>query len=392
MMEIGGAEGFAMTGVIERVSLTHLQIPLKEPFRISGGEVAVKDAVLVTVETASGLGHGESSPMAASFGYSNDSPEECWQALTRQIAPSLLGRRFSTTEDIASLWSTWTGSRSAAAGAESACWDLLGRARHATIADLLGASPDQAAIGVESGLAVGLYPTVVQLLKTIETHLEEGYRRVKIKIKPGQDVELVRAVRQHFGEDLPLMVDANAAYTVTDIDVFKALDEFDLLMVEQPMAATDLFGLAALQDAISTPVCLDESADSIEHTAEAIRRGACRIVNLKIQRVGGLGPAQALHDLCLQHGVACWVGTMPELGVGQAHGIHLAALANCKYPSDIEPSARWFVDDYSSPLIELAAPGLLAVPTRPGLGYEVDHAKVRRYQVRQEEFVTRTVG
>ncbi len=380
-----------MTGTIERVSLTHLQIPLKEPFRISGGEVAVKDAILVAIETPSGLGIGESSPMAASFGYSSDTPEGCWDDLTNRIAPSLLGQQFSTTDDIALLASRWSGSRFAVAGAETACWDLLGRTRFASLADMLGASPEQAARGVESGLVVGLYSTVVELLKTIETHLAEGYKRVKIKIRPGEDVELVRAVRQHFGE-IPLMVDANAAYSLSEIDVFRQLDDFDLLMIEQPLAASDIDGLAALQSALATPICLDESAETVAQTRDAIERGACRIVNIKIQRVGGLGPSLALHDLCFRHGIACWVGTMPELGVGQAQGIHLAALGNCKYPTDIEPSARWFVDDYVVPLIELSAPGLLSVPTRPGLGYEVDHAKLRRYQVRQQEFTIKTTG
>jgi O-succinylbenzoate synthase len=238
---------------------------------------------------------------------------------------------------------------------------------------------------------VGLYPSIVELLESIETHLAEGYRRVKIKIAPGRDVEHVRAVRQHFG-DIELMVDANGAYTRDDLDVFRALDDDDLLMFEQPMARDDLDGLAALQAAVSTPVCIDESAESPEQTAEAIRRGACKIVNIKLQRVGGFGPALAIHDLCYEHGVACWVGSMPELGVGQAQGIHLAALANCRYPTDIEPSARWFVDDYVVPLIELSAPGLLSVPTRPGLGYQVDPAKVRRYQVQHREFTARTVG
>jgi O-succinylbenzoate synthase len=146
-----------------------------------------------------------------------------------------------------------------------------------------------------------------------------------------------------------------------------------------------------LQAAVTTPVCLDETAETPEKTAEAIRRGACRIVNIKIQRVGGFGPARALHDLCYEQGVACWVGTMPELGVGQAQGIHLAALPNCKYPTDVEPSARWFVDDYVVPLIELSTPGILSVPTRPGLGYHVDPAKVRRYQVKHREFTTATI-
>jgi o-succinylbenzoate synthase len=383
--------GKAMADAIERVTFTHLQIPLKEPFRISAGEVSIKDAILVTVETGSGIGIGESSPMAVGFGYSSDSPERCWVELTEQIAPSLLGRSFPTVEEIDSLSSGWSGSRFAWAGVETALWDLLGQARHATIAELLGASVEQVARGVESGLAVGLYPTIVELLKTIEIHLAEGYRRVKIKIAPGHDLELVRAVRQHFG-DIELMIDANGAYTRDDIDLFRALDDDDLLMFEQPFAADDLDGLAALQAAVTTPVCLDESARTLEQTAEAIRRGACRIVNIKIQRVGGFGPALALHDLCYEHGVACWVGTMPELGVGQAQGIHLASLANCKYPTDIEPSARWFVDDYVVPLIELSAPGLLSVPTRPGLGYQVDPAKVRRYQVRHREFTSRTSG
>ncbi len=380
-----------MTGAIERVTLTHLQIPLKEPFRTSGGEVVVKDAILVTAETGQGIGLGESSPMAAGFGSSSDAPEGCWNDLAERIAPSLLGRSFATTEAIAALAATWSGSRFAVAGAETACWDLLAQSRHETIAEILGAAHSYVDLRVESGLAVGLYPTIVELLKTIDSHLSEGYRRVKIKIAPGRDVELVRAVRQHFG-DIPLMVDANGAYTRNDLDVFRELDGEDLLMFEQPMAAADLDGLAALQNEVTTPVCIDETADALGRAAEAIRRGACRIVNLKIQRVGGFGPALALHDLCHEQGVACWVGTMPELGVGQAQGIHLATLANCKYPTDVQPSARWFVDDYVIPPIELAAPGLLSVPTRSGLGFLVDPVKVRRYQVRQREFTTQGAG
>ncbi|MGC8638898.1 MAG: o-succinylbenzoate synthase [Isosphaeraceae bacterium] len=377
------------TSPIDRVVLSHLQVPLKEPFRISGGEVAVKDAILVTVETASAIGHGESSPMAASFGYSADTPEGCWNDLRTSIVPGLVGRTIDSPAAIANLASTWKGSRFAVAGAETALWDLLGQEHHATVAQLLGAIDEQVSLGVQSGLAVGLYPSIVSLLKTIETHLVEGYCRLKIKIMPGNDIELVRAVRQHFGE-IPLMVDANGAYTIDDLDTFQALDDFDLLMFEQPMKPGDLDGLSRLQKAVITPVCLDESAETVEQTAEAIRREACRIVNLKVQRVGGLGPARAIHDLCHQHGIACWVGAMPELGIGQAFGIHLATLANCKYPTDVEPSARWFVDDYVVPALELSAPGIFTVPNRPGVGFEIDAAKVRRYQIRQEEFTSRT--
>src|SRR5262249_33130174 len=159
-------------------------------------------------------------------------------------------------------------------------------------------------------------------------------------------------------------------------------DDLDLLMIEQPMKADDIEGMVWLQNEIATPICIDESAGSIEQTTEAIRRGACRIVNLKIQRVGVLGPALAIHDLCFRHGVACWVGSLPELGLGQVFGIHLATLANCKYPTSVQPSARWFVDDYIAPTLELSAPGLFIIPQRPGVGYQVDPYKLRRYHVR----------
>lgn len=379
-----------MTGPVERITLTQLQIPLKEPLRGSGRESVVKDAVLVTVETKGGVGLGECSPLGAGSDASRDTVEGCWDDLAGQIVPRLLGRSFSSVEEIAALAASWAGSGYAVAGAETACWDLLGQARHATVAEMLGGLMDPL-MRVESGLSLGLYPTVVELLKAIETHLAEGYRRVKIEVAPGRDVELVRAVRQHFG-DIALMVDAAAAYTVEDLDVFRALDDFDLLMFEQPMAADDLDGMAVLQAEVSTPVCLDESAATLGQAAEAIRRGSCKIVSLKLHRLGGFGPALALHDHCHAHGVTCWVGTAPELGIGRAQGIHLATLGNCRYPTDIEPSARWFVDDYVAPLIELSGPGVLSVPTRPGLGYQVDHAKVRRYQVRQQEFSTTIVA
>jgi O-succinylbenzoate synthase len=244
-------------------------------------------------------------------------------------------------------------------------------------------------MGVQAGLVMGLYPSVVELLRAVEPHLDEGYKRLKIRIAPGRDAEFVRAVRQHF-EDVPLMVDGGGAYSTADLDLFRELDDLDLLMIEQPFAADDLDGLAELQTALATPICLDETAETHDRTAEAIRRGACRIVRLDIQRTGGLGPARAIHDLCFRQGIACWVGSTPDLGLGQAFGVHLATLANVRYPADLEPSARWFVDDYVAPAFELSAPGLFAVPERPGVGFQVDPQKLRRYQVRQEAF-TRSV-
>ncbi len=379
---------YTFTNPVERVVLTHLQIPMKESWPEVTAETRARDVILVTVETSSSIAHGESAPPTT--GVRAGALEECWNELTGVIAPSLLGQKVDCTERIGEVASLWKASRTATAGAETALWDLLGQAHHVTVAQLLGADEVQIAMGVQSGLALGLYPSVVELLKSVESHLAEGYKRVKIRIAPGRDVELVRAVRQHF-DDLSLMVDGGGQYTSADIELFRELDDFDLLMFEQPFAADDVAGLAALQQAVSTPVCLDETAETHEQTAEAIRSGACRIVNLKIQRTGGLGPARAIHDLCFKQGVACWIGSTPELGLGQAYGVHLATLANSKYPADLQPSARWFVDDYVSPAFELSSPGLFSVPTRPGVGFQVDPQKVHRYQVRREEF-TRTVS
>lgn len=374
---------FTATDPVERVELTRLRIPMKEFWpEADATEPREKDAILVTLETSSGIAHGECSPVMA------DGPqavEDCWSELTGTIAPSLLGQSISRPEDIGALAGSWSAGRLAAAGAETALWDLLGQAHRATVAQLLGADEEQIALGIPSGMALGLYPSIVELLESVESHLVEGYRRIKIRIAPGRDIELVRAIREHF-EDVPLMVDGGGSYTTADIELFRELDDFDLLMFEQPLADDDIAGLAALQRTVSTPVCLDKTAATLEQTAEAIRQGACRIVNLKIQRVGGLGPARAIHDLCLQNDVACWVGSTPELGLGQAFGLHLATLANCKYPSDLEPSARWFVDDFVSPPFEHSEPGLFSVPTRPGVGFQVDLQKVHRHQVAQREF------
>jgi O-succinylbenzoate synthase len=365
-----------MTDAIARIRLVRLQIPLKEPYRVAEGELAAKDAILVQMETAGGLvGLGECSPV--DFAPAT-TPLACWEQLRDRIAPSLIGREIRDAEGIADLAKGWAGACSfSVAGAETACWDLLAQSRHEILAETLGASEESINAGVESGLAVGLYPTVVEMVRAIEAHLPEGYRRLKIRIARGQDLELVRSIRRHFGE-IDLMVDAGAAYGPNDIDLFRALDEFDLLMIEQPYAAHDLDGLAALQSAIETPICLDETATDPATTLRAIEMGAGQIVNLKLQRVGGFGPALEILELCRRHDVPCWVGTSPELGVGQAHGLHLAAMPNIRYPTDIEPSARWFVDDYIEPPLELGFPGRFRVPTRPGLGFLVDAARLQR--------------
>lgn len=365
--------------IVKRIEITHVRVPLVEPFRISSGAVSEKDGIVVRIDTGEMEGFGESSPMSGTF-YSCDTPESCWQDLTAQLIPPLIGRHFNSALEAAESLASMPGSNFAKAGLETAFWDLEARGRGKPLYELLGGTDKP----VESGLAVGLYDDTAELLRAIDRYLQDGYKRVKIKITRGRDVELVRAVRGAFGA-IPLWVDANGAYDLSDLETFKALDDFGLMMFEQPFAAGMLGDLAELQRKVRTPVCLDESLETTSDVHRANAFGSMKIANIKIQRVGGLGPALAMHDFCRGHGIPVWIGTMPELGIGQAQGMALGTLSGCAYPTDVEASSRWFRDDIIEPLLEVKG-GLLRPPCAPGLGFAVSRAKLERYAVASRQF------
>ncbi|HEU0123468.1 MAG TPA: o-succinylbenzoate synthase [Bryobacteraceae bacterium] len=359
---------------IERITLTHVRIPLVEPFRISNGEVAEKDGIVVALESGDYTGYGESSPMAGSF-YSADTPESCWLQLTKELGPAIAGREFDSL-DAASAWiDQQPGSNFAKVGLETALWDVEAQRRGLPLHRLLGAEKDHA----ESGLAVGLYDTTEQLLATIARYLPDGYRRVKIKVCPGHDVELVAAVRARFG-DIPLMTDANASYTLADLPIYQQLEAYGLRMFEQPLAGGALEDSAQFQSQLKTPICLDESLESFADLERAAELGSFRIANIKIQRVGGFRNALKLYHRCRELGLSIWVGTMPELGIGQAQGAALSTLAGCDYPTDVEASDRWFRDDIIDPFLKVYD-GRIAMPERTGLGYDIPEEKLERYRV-----------
>ena len=268
---------------IRSITLTWVRVPLVEPFRISSGSVAEKDAIVVRVESDGFSGWGESSPMAGSF-YSTDTPESCWSELCDVIVPAVLHRDLSAGDEL-------PGKHFASVGIETALWDIDAQRRGVPLHKLLGGTRDC----VEAGLAVGLYEDTSQLLRTTERHLAAGYKRVKIKIARGSDVELVHAMRGAFGDDLPLMVDANGDYTLEHIDVFRRLDEFNLMMIEQPLAGPMLEESAELQRQLRTPICLDESLEDLAAAERAIALGSLRIANIKIQRVGGFRNALRMY-------------------------------------------------------------------------------------------------
>ena len=362
---------------IDRITLTHVRIPLNEPFRISNGEVAEKDGIVCAVESQGFTGYGESSPMAGSF-YSTDTPESCWRQLTTQLAPAILGRKFENLDDASQWIDQQPGGNFAKVGLETALWDIEAQRTNQPLHRLLGAERDHA----ESGLAVGLYDKTDQLLNTIAKYLPDGYKRIKIKICPGHDIELIKAVRARFG-DIPLMTDANASYTLADQHIYQKLDEFGLKMYEQPLKTEALEDSAILQRAINTPICLDESLETFHDLERAAELKSFKIANIKIQRVGGFRNALKLYHRCRELGLSIWIGTMPELGIGQAQGAALSALAGCDYPTDVEASRRWFKDDIIDPFIEVSD-GQIKLPTTPGLGYKINEAKLRKYQIARQ--------
>ena len=355
---------------IDRIDLRLLRLPLVRPFETSFGRSVDREFVLVEVRDGDLTGWGECVADAQPF-YGPDTTRTSWHVLEEYLVPRLLGRDIAHPRDLRGEMGFVRGHRMAKAALEMACWDLWAREQAMPLSRALGGV--QAAVA--SGVSVGIQPSVDALLERIAEELESGYQRVKIKIKPGWDVAIVDRVRARFPV-LALMVDANAAYTLEDARHLQALDEFGLMMIEQPLDDEDLGQHAVLQRALATPICLDESIVSAARAEEAFALGACRIVNIKPGRVGGFAESVALHDACRARAVPVWHGGMLESGIGRAANLHLASLPNFTLPSDIAASRRYFVPDLIDPPIEVSAQGTIPVPTAPGLGVAIDLDRV----------------
>lgn len=361
---------------LERIELHHVEMELAHPFEASFGRQITRPCVLVSVHSEGLVGWGECTVGAGPW-YSSETVETAWHVLRDFAVPAVLGRELASPADVAALTESIRGHRMARAGLENAAWDLFARARGVSLADLLGATRERVPVGV----SVGIEPTLEQLLANVEAYVAQGYGRVKLKIKPGWDVQVVAAVRERWPE-LPLQVDANSAYTLADTAILKELDRFDLLLIEQPLHHDDIADHARLQAALQTPVCLDESIHSPAHARWALDLNACRVINIKVGRVGGLTAAKAIHDLCAAHDVPVWCGGMLETNVGRATNVALAALPNFALPGDISASARYYRQDIAVPNFELNADSTLSVPDGPGLGVEVLPRHLEAFRVR----------
>jgi O-succinylbenzoate synthase len=348
---------------VRSVELRLVGLPLVRPFRTSFGEMADKECVLARVETDEAVGWGE-CVAGPTPDFSEEWNDGVWLVLRDLLVPALLAAGDVTPGDLERVFAFVRGHPMAKATLVDAVLDATLRAEGRSLATFLGADRDR----VECGVSIGITPTVEALLDQVGGYLAEGYRRIKLKIEPGADVRPVRAVREAHS-DIALSVDANAAYSLADVDVFHSLDPCELLMVEQPLHREDLVDHAKLQAEIDTPVCLDESIRSAAAAAAAIELGACRIVNVKQGRVGGLLEARRVHDVCAAQGVPVWCGGMLETGIGRATNLALAAMPNFSLPGDTSASRRYFSEDLTEPF-EMAPDGTMAVPAGPGIGVE----------------------
>jgi O-succinylbenzoate synthase len=364
---------------LERVELFLVRLPLKAPYETSGSRETHQTRVIARVESEGIVAWGESVAPETPW-YSGETPETVWWLLDEIAIPRLFAADLGGPNDVSRTLGWIKDHRMAKATLEMAVWDLFAKAAKVPLSKLLGGTRDR----ILCGVAIGIQPSIDALLDKIAKELEGGYQRVKVKIKPGWDLEPVRVLRGLFG-DIPLMVDANAAYSLNDARHIAALDPFDLMMIEQPLEYDDLGDHAMLQKQLRTAICLDESLETPRRAEEALIGGACRIINIKPGRVGGHAQSIRMHDIAVAHGAPVWHGGMLESGIGRAHNIHLSTLPGFTLPGDVAASRRYFAPDVIDPEIVVRPDGTIAVPSGPGIGVHVVEDRVARACVERLE-------
>lgn len=358
---------------ISKITLYHLRMPLRSHFETSFGRSYERDCLLLEVDAGDLTGYGE-CVADRDPGYSYETALTAWHVLKDFIVPVVLSQEVSDPQEFQQSVSHVRGHQMAKAGLEMALWDLMGKSQGRSLQQLLDGERQR----VEVGVSVGLQDTVADLLEVVSGYLQAGYTRVKLKIKPGRDVSDTAAVRSSF-PDLRLQVDANSAYTLQNADTLLPLDDLDLLLIEQPLADDDLWDHSRMQEMFQTPLCLDESIISVRHARQALEMGACRIINIKAGRVGGLCQAVAIHDYCYERGVPVWCGGMLETGVGRASNLALASLPGFSLPGDISASERYYHQDITFQQFKLNDDSTITVPDAPGLGITIDRRALESY-------------
>ena len=361
---------------IEQITLHHLRMPLVAPFETSFGRITDRECILLELASEGLIGTGE-CVADRDPGYAYETTGTAWHILNDFICPAILGKDVAGPADYRGRVAGVRGHPMAKAGLEMALWDLLGKREGRSLQALLGGTQDRVPVGV----SVGLQASPQALVGTVGRYLEQGYQRIKIKIKPGRDVEDARAVRSAF-PDIRLQVDANSAYTLETAGILEHLDDLGLLLIEQPLSEDDIWDHRQLQARLRTPVCLDESILTARHARQAIEMAACRVINIKAGRVGGLTEAVAVHDVCRARNVPVWSGGMLETGVGRAANLALASLPGFMLPGDISASDRYYARDVTRQRFVLNDDSTITVPQGVGLGVELDMTAVRDFALR----------
>jgi o-succinylbenzoate synthase len=371
-----------MASRIKRVVLRQIRMPLVHFFETSFGRTYDRMIVLVEVQAEGLSGWGEVTAGEHPF-YNEEWTASAWPLLRNYVARKVLDEPVESPGDVYDRTANIRGHFMARGGMEAALWDLEARRAGVPLARQIGGGTRSE---IPCGVSIGIQDSVLQLAQKISTELDAGYQRIKIKIKPGWDVEVIREIRGIF-PSIPLMADANSAYTLADAERLRRLDEFNLLMIEQPLAHDDIIDHAKLQARLHTPLCLDESIRTLRHAEQAIEMHACGIINIKLGRVGGFREARRIHDLAQAHGIPVWCGGMLESGIGRAHNIALSTLPNFTLPGDVSASRRYWKRDVVAPPVEVTPRGTIEVPAGPGFGYEIDRDFLRSVTTLEEVVV-----
>lgn len=369
--------------IIKEINIRKMKMTMKHPFTTSFGTFQEKEFLLLEAKDELGnTGWGESVAFHSPW-YNEETLETNLHMIKDFLIPLVLGKEIGHPDEVNELFAAIRKNNMAKSTVEGAIWDLYAKRNELTLAQALGGKQEK----IEVGISIGIQENVADLVATVGGFIEEGYKRIKVKIKPGYDVDVIRELRKHF-PDVPLMADANSAYTLEDVELLKQLDAFNLTMIEQPLASDDIIDHATLQKQLQTPICLDESIHSLEDTRKALELGSTKIINIKIGRVGGLTEAKKIHDYCMERGIPVWCGGMLESGIGRAHNVALTTLPNFILPGDTAGSSRYWEQDVITPEV-VVEDGYITVPTAYGIGYEPNLAAMDTFTVDELHFTAK---
>jgi O-succinylbenzoate synthase len=365
---------------INKIELRHTKMELVSPFTTSMGTEYDEEHIMVRVDADGITGWGESVAEGTPF-YSYETVQTAWHILQDFLIPSILEKDISSIDEAILSYSRVRGHMMAKAGLEAALWDLFAKSKNISLSKMLGGTKDK----VEVGVSIGIQNSESELVKKVQSYLNESYKRIKIKISPGYDIQFVKALIKEF-PDILLQVDANSAYELKHINLFKEMDHYNLLLIEQPLGYEDIYDHSKLQRELKTPICLDESIHSLDDTRAAIELDSCRVINIKPGRVGGFTESKLIHDYCKSKNIPVWCGGMLESGIGRAGNVALASLPNFTLPGDISASKRYYKEDIVEPEFTVNKDGTMDVPTKPGIGVEVNMKRLDKVTVNKKEF------